>query len=140
MNIKYRFTSTAYAAFILLLLGAHGNTLHASEKNMLVSLVRDGTSGPGSSHGLKKILSALHAKGVAVETLSALDAAKGDVLIIIGLAWGSGPAAEWLKDIREFPERHNIGKTTPQQRPAGLAHQTIKSRIRQLNALRRIHN
>ncbi len=62
-----------------------------------VSVVTDTAPGPGAAHGLEKIIAALKAKEVRVERAATPAVAKGKILIITGLASGSGPAARLLK-------------------------------------------
>jgi len=61
----------------------------------MVSIVAGEMPGPGTAHGLSKIVSALEAKNVAVEQVASLDAAKGGTLIVVGAAQES-PAADLL--------------------------------------------
>jgi len=62
-----------------------------------VSVVTDASPGPPAVHGLKKIMAALKARGVAAERAASLASARGRILIVAGLASGSGPAAQLLK-------------------------------------------
>jgi hypothetical protein len=50
----------------------------------MISIVAGDMPGPGSAHGLSKIVSALEAKNAAVEQVASLDGARGDTLIVIG--------------------------------------------------------
>ncbi len=61
---------------------------------MIVSLVGDADAGPPVRHGLEKVSQALTARGVTVERAASPEAARGDVLIVAGLADGNGPAAK----------------------------------------------
>jgi hypothetical protein len=88
---KRRLLGLAVLALIL------GFTPTESDAAPKVSLVADAAPGAPVRHGLDKLRQALKDKGAACEDAAKPDAATGDVLIIAGLAAGSGPAAEALK-------------------------------------------
>jgi len=71
---------------------------HTATAEMGVSVVTDREMAPPAAHGLSKLMAALQAKGIAAEKAATLDAARGKVLIVAGLASGSGPTARLLKD------------------------------------------
>ncbi|NQU23787.1 MAG: hypothetical protein HQ567_21105 [Candidatus Nealsonbacteria bacterium] len=62
--------------------------------DVAVSVVTDRSPGPGASHGLKKIIAALEAKGIQTQRADSVASAKGAIVIVAGLATGSDPAAE----------------------------------------------
>ena len=62
-----------------------------------VSIVTDPEPGLGAQHGLRKLEAALAAKKVACRRVGALADARGQMVVVAGLAQGRGPAAEQLK-------------------------------------------
>ncbi|MCK4291987.1 MAG: hypothetical protein KAY65_02225, partial [Planctomycetes bacterium] len=75
----------------------------AAAENLTISLVTDRNMGPGTLHGLGKTSSALRQKGISVEQVTSLSAAKGNALIVLGLSGGPGPAAR-LHKRRDIPK------------------------------------
>ena len=71
---------------------------YSASSEIAVSIVTDRNLSPPASHGLGKIMEALKAKGVAVEQAATLEAARGRILLVMGTASKSGPAARLLKD------------------------------------------
>jgi hypothetical protein len=63
----------------------------------VVSLVTDLGPAAPANHGLEKIMAALRAKNIACEQVRAAEAARGNVLVFLGLADGGGAAAQLLK-------------------------------------------
>ena len=63
----------------------------------IISIVTDPAPGQAAEHGLEKIIAALKDKQVTFETANTLEAAKGKMLIVAGLANGDGFAATLLK-------------------------------------------
>jgi hypothetical protein len=63
----------------------------------IISIVTAPAPGQAAEHGLEKIIAALKDKQVSFETANTLDAAKGKMLIVAGLANGDGFAATLLK-------------------------------------------
>ncbi len=63
----------------------------------VVSIISDENPGPGARHGLEKIIGALGARGIGSERVRARRVARGDVVIVTGLASGSGPLARELR-------------------------------------------
>ncbi|TEU18957.1 MAG: hypothetical protein E3J25_00560, partial [Anaerolineales bacterium] len=88
----------------------------------LISLVVDAGLGPAAMHGLDKITLALRQKGIATERVATLGAARGDVLLVIGLGSGSGAAAGLLQAAGipspTGPEALAIQRTEWRARPA----------------------
>ncbi len=68
-----------------------------------VSLIADKEVGPAVQHGLKKTKLTLQDKGVPFEEVSTVEKARGDILIVAGLAEGSGEAAKLLNSLRITP-------------------------------------
>ncbi len=63
-----------------------------------VSIVVDRDIGPGTRHGLRKLVGALETRRVRVARVATVDAAlPGSDLVVAGLATGSGAAAKWLR-------------------------------------------
>jgi hypothetical protein len=93
MILKQRFEFSA-APILLAVSLLHVTTLnlHAAQ-NSTVSLVTDSRMGPAARHGVSKVRLALQAKTVRVEQTTSLETARGDLLLVLGLSYGSGPAA-----------------------------------------------
>ena len=89
----------------------------ASAKAPLVEVVTNRFLGPAASHGMEKLLGALHEKGVTDEKSAALR----KFVIVAGLAAGDGPAARLLKSdkipLPTVPEALIIHKTQSQGEP-----------------------
>ncbi len=58
-----------------------------------ISLVTDTQMGPAARHGVSKVRSVLRAKGIKIEQTTSLETARGDLLLVLGLSSGAGPAA-----------------------------------------------
>jgi hypothetical protein len=90
----------------------------------LVSVVSDGHLGPAASYGLNKILAALSAKGVACQQAASPGEARGQILLLAGLAEGGGPASRLLAEEKqpapEGPESLVIRQTLSSGKPAWL--------------------
>ncbi len=71
-----------------------------SSKNVTVSLVTRSKGGPAERHGIRKLLAALRAKGVAFEEAASLERARGRFLIVPGVASGGGAAAKLHKALK----------------------------------------
>jgi len=89
-------TSPVILAASLLLMGTFD--LHAAQ-NLTISLVTDSQMAPGTSHGMSKVRLALQAKKVRVEQITSIETARGDILLVLGLSRGSGPAAGLLDSL-----------------------------------------
>ncbi len=74
----------AFLASLLILGSSIGSAF--SESSSAISIVTPPTQGQAVAHGLEKIVAALKDKQVSFETASTLDAAKGKMLIVAGLA------------------------------------------------------
>jgi len=72
-----------------------GNCAVSSE--VTVSVVTDREMAPAATHGLRKIMAALTAKGTPAENVATLEAARGKILVVAGLASNSGPVSQLLK-------------------------------------------
>jgi hypothetical protein len=57
------------------------------------SLVTDRQMGPAARHGVSKVRLALRAKGIHTEQTTSLETARGDLLLVLGLAHKAGPTA-----------------------------------------------
>jgi len=62
-----------------------------------ISIVTDADPGPGARHGLAKLQAALAARSFRCERLTSLAGARGQFIVLAGLAGAKGPAAERLK-------------------------------------------
>jgi len=94
MNFVRRFTrpSTSVAIWAVLV-GACLPCLADGGQSVVVSIVSDDTPGPAATHGLHKITAALKARGIVAESVDTLQAARGKMVLVSGLASGDGPAA-----------------------------------------------
>ena len=88
--------SAALAIFVLLVAAAGPASAAAMPK---VLIMTDTSPGAPVRHGLTKLREALQARGVASEEAPSPGAAGEGILIVTGLAGGSGAAAEWLKSL-----------------------------------------
>ncbi len=97
-----------------------GTVCGAPPKQPPVEIVADRTLGPAARHGMEKLLSALHDKGVTDEKSAAADT----FLIVAGLAAGDGAAARLLKSEKipppEASEALVIRKIQYHDKPAWL--------------------
>ena len=87
----------------------------------IVSVVTDSTLGGAAEYGAKKLLAALGDSGITAERVKSLDAARGTLLVIAGLADGNGAAAKLLKAgnkaILDGPEALVICKSQYEGKP-----------------------
>ncbi len=67
-----------------------------------ISLISDTSPGLAELHGFNKLKTALSEKGVSYEEISDAQVAKGDFLIIAGIADGTGAAAGLLRSLSVF--------------------------------------
>ncbi len=90
----------------------------------VVSLLTDENPGPAASHGLEKLTSSLHGKGVALEKAASLDSARGVSVIVAGRAEGDGLAARLLKEgqhpVPQGPEALVVRRIDWQGKPLWL--------------------
>ncbi len=68
----------------------------AADEPPQVSVVTDARPGPPAAHGRDKLLVALRARDISFEMVSALNQARGKILILAGGMSGEGPAARLL--------------------------------------------
>ena len=102
--MRQRFSISIVAALMLSAgLFSGPDSIAAAAEDLTISLVTDRDMGPGTLHGLGKTSSALRQKGISVEQVTSLSAAKGNALIVLGLSGGSGPAAR-LHKRRDIPK------------------------------------
>lgn len=94
----------------------------AAGQNPEVSIVTDPAPGLAATHGLVALTDALHRKKVSFEQVASLDQARGEWLIVAGLASGKGAAAGLLKKsgyaVPDVPEALTIRKTVWTSKPA----------------------
>ena len=64
----------------------------AQAEGQTVSLVMDGTGGPATQHGVRKVAAALQDKNIALERVRSLRAARGNPVIVLDLAGKSRDA------------------------------------------------
>ncbi|HDY88555.1 MAG TPA: hypothetical protein ENH82_10660 [bacterium] len=65
-----------------------------------ISLISDRVAGLAAKHGINKIKLALKKKGVSLEEVFDIQEARGNILIVAGIARGSGSAAELVKSFK----------------------------------------
>ena len=86
-----------------------------------VSIVTDKNPAAPVLHGIKKLTEVLDAKNIAYEQVVSIDKVKGSNIIVAGLAYGDGLAAQmnkdFQKDIPEVSEALNVWKTNWQKKP-----------------------
>src|SRR5690242_16336153 len=70
----------------------------------IVSIIADANPGPITLHGLNKLIKVLEAKHISFERVNSIEDAKGQKLLVIGLAYGNGPAASLLKPAHAVAE------------------------------------
>lgn len=86
-----------------------------------VSIVTDKNPAAPVLHGIKKLTEVLDAKNITYEQVVSIEKIKGSKIIVAGLAYGDGLAAQMHKDyhkyIPEVPEALYVWKTNWQQKP-----------------------
>lgn len=97
MKWNERLVEMIVAALLVAVFGAT-NAGYSAEKEIGVLVVTDRSPGLAATHGAEKLMAALKARGVEAEKVESPDAAKGRMLIIAGLASGSGAAAQLLEE------------------------------------------
>src|SRR5680860_645145 len=87
-----------------------------------LSIVRDNSPGMPVLHGLNKLTQALRSRGVSFEEVNSLESARGEVLLVAGLAYEGGPASRLLssggREVPRVAESLMIWKTLRDARPA----------------------
>jgi hypothetical protein len=89
------------ASFPLFLILALGVSATSAVSSPDISIVTDPMSGQPAKHGVEKIITALRDKHVSFEQTSSLNAAKGRMLIIAGLATNQLFSAKAFKEFRQ---------------------------------------
>ena len=119
MKLVFKFCPGAILSLLLFVAITNG---HAAAVNPDVSIIADKTPGVPFALGLAKLTAALKAKHVSFEQVSAINKAKGKLLIITGLPSGDGAAAQLLKKhkVAATAEALTIWKTTVQNKPVWL--------------------
>ncbi|WP_411273181.1 hypothetical protein [Daejeonella sp.] len=94
---------------------------YAGNENPVFSIVTDKAPGVSVSHGLTKLTDALQAKNISFEKVGSMSEARGNSVIVTGLASGKGAAAQMLKAgsraVPEVSEALTIWKTDWQKKP-----------------------
>src|SRR5947209_16731431 len=62
-------------------------------KPLKVSLITDVAPGRATVHGLEELRHAIQAKNIQIDSAREQNAAAGDIVVVIGLSAGTGPAA-----------------------------------------------
>lgn len=94
---------TLIALFLgLLLLGGREA---AWAQNAEVSIVSDSAPSSPVQHGLEELLQALKQEGITVERVQSIDKAKGERLVVAGLAKSEGLAAQLLQSTDQQPQK-----------------------------------
>jgi dienelactone hydrolase len=88
------------ALFLLVFISLRGQS---ASPGITVSVVTDAASGLAARHGLNKLVLAMKARGIAVEQVGSLEAARGETLIVAGQANASGAAAALRKSLGVAP-------------------------------------
>ena len=96
MKDKKRRSVTLVIAIVCLAGAAFASDNRAGE-TLHVSLIIDRQVGNPVRHGLNKVTAAFAEKGLSVQEVFSLDNAQGNVVVVAGLARGSGAAAELLR-------------------------------------------
>ena len=94
MRVLGTLIGTTLVGFVSLCIVAHVE----AAVEVTATVVSDPSPGLGASHGLKKLMAALEAKGLKVQRTADPAAAKGDLLIIVGLV--SGVVAQRLSVVQ----------------------------------------
>jgi hypothetical protein len=117
MKIQLRFAKKAILIVLPLILIA--NLSIAVTGIPQVSVIADKTQSVIFLHGLTKLTDALKAKHISFEQVTSVNKAKGRLLIIAGLAPGSGDVAALLKKYKTAQESEalSIHKTIYKNRP-----------------------
>jgi hypothetical protein len=96
---------------MLALAGPNMAGAQESGSGVLVSIVADADLGLGARHGILKLKAALAETGAKVEEVASPRAAKGEIMIVAGLARGSGFAVTAIE---------RLGATAPADLPESL--------------------
>lgn len=124
MNLGNVLQRMAFVAAWVLAVAYQPGQARAAADEVAVSVISDAAPGPGAKHGLGKIMGALQAQGVKAERVGGLSSAKGEILIVAGLASGTGPAAGLVRaaDLPALagPEALLIRHTKAKGKPALL--------------------
>src|SRR5262249_9975751 len=107
--------ASALSVMVILALVAAPWSGQSASPKVTISIVSDGAPGLAARHGLNKLAAALKARGVAVEQVNSLEAARGETLIVAGRAAASGAAAVLSK---------YLGVTPPESAEALLIRRT----------------
>jgi hypothetical protein len=99
------FSKAAYtlSVMILPLLAAAPWSGQSVSPKVTVSIVSDDAPGLAARNGLNKLAAALKARGVAIEQVNSLEAARGETLIVAGRPAASGAAAALSKSLGVAP-------------------------------------
>jgi hypothetical protein len=104
--VKYRKRrSVTCVIAIVCLAGAAFPSENKTGEALHVSLVIDRQVGNPVRHGFDKVKTALAEKGLSVQEVFSLDNAHGNVVVVAGLARGSGAAAELLRSLKQSPPK-----------------------------------
>ena len=86
---------------LAVLILAPGQSFSAETNTLTVGLMLDATNGPAALHGVTKLKQALRARGWKVKTLTSLDAAPVQLLVVAGTTTNNGMAAQLLREAKE---------------------------------------
>lgn len=86
-------------AALLIALAFASRATGAAPSDVALSLVSDSDPGPAAQHGLNKIVAALKTKNIATERAATPEAAQRRIVILTGLASGSGAAARAVQKL-----------------------------------------
>src|SRR5258708_4178092 len=122
MPIKLRLTFPLLVLILLLNLHLTAVGKPAETSVPEISICTDTIIGVPVRHGLDKLSSVLASKHISFEKVSSPDKARGNYLLVAGLAYGNGAAATLLKagghSITRVPEALTIWHSSWRQKPA----------------------
>ena len=110
------------ASFAPLLILAFGVSAAAADSPPTISIVTDSRAGKSAEHGMERIIARLKEKQISFETAKTLDAAKGKMLLVAGLAGDqelfTPPFQSFAKSVPTNAEALAIQKLSYQGKPA----------------------
>ena len=95
-NLRFK----VWKAAPLLILWGLSMRIASGNQVRTVSFVTDPSCGAAAHHGLDRLKDAFRRKGFAVEEIRSPEEARGDILVVSGLAAGNGPAVRYLQDAK----------------------------------------
>lgn len=119
-NILF-FCSKKYSGVVIVAILVFGLNACLGNNYPTISIITDKTPGESVLHGLSKLTDVLKARNILFEKVKSIEEAKGDLIIVTGLANEGGAASQMLKsgnyDIPQVSEALTILKTYWQKKP-----------------------